>query len=247
MNLDLHGQTVLVTGATGSLGTATALACARAGAEVVLLDRNERALDALYDRMIDEGLVKPAICPLDLAQFGQEQADSLVGMLESDCIGLTGLIHCASAFPGLQPLDQVTALDWHRVMQVNLNAAWLLSMSCLPLLRAAPRGSICFTLDEQVREQSAYWGPYGISKAAVRSLAAILTEEFRETSMRVFGIDPGPFRSELRSRAFLAENPADLHGPEAAAELIAGLVGPQSALVSGCYAVRSGELLPLDG
>jgi NAD(P)-dependent dehydrogenase (short-subunit alcohol dehydrogenase family) len=56
-------------------------------------------------------------------------------------------------------------------MQVNVTAPFLLTQACLPLLQNAGKGSIVFTLDAKDR---AYWGTYGVSKAALRSLMHVL-------------------------------------------------------------------------
>ncbi|MEK9585752.1 MAG: SDR family NAD(P)-dependent oxidoreductase, partial [Halieaceae bacterium] len=63
---ELAGKTILVTGATGGIGRAVSLACAAAGAEVLLQGRDDAALDALYDEISTLSGNTPGIVPLDL-------------------------------------------------------------------------------------------------------------------------------------------------------------------------------------
>ena len=63
----LHERVVLVAGANGGLGRAGALACARAGASVVLLGRRIARLEKVYDEILALKAAQPALYPLDLA------------------------------------------------------------------------------------------------------------------------------------------------------------------------------------
>ena len=80
----LRDRVVLVAGATGGLGRATALAVARAGACVVLLGRNVRALEAVYDEIERAGAAAPAIYPMDLAGATARDHDDLAASLERE-------------------------------------------------------------------------------------------------------------------------------------------------------------------
>lgn len=222
----MEPATFLITGAAGALGAALSRQAAEAGARLMLLDRNSRGLDALSDALVAEGRATPGLVPLDLAAAGPEQFAELADLVERECGGLDHLVHCAAHFDGLSPLDQVAPADWLTGLQVNLNAAWALTVACLPLLRRSPGPSVTFLLDDPARSGDAFWGPYGVSKAGLRSLAAILREELENTPVRVHAIDPGPFRSPLRSRAYHAEPPDAQPGPEVvAAELLKRLLG----------------------
>jgi NAD(P)-dependent dehydrogenase (short-subunit alcohol dehydrogenase family) len=215
-------QVVLITGAAGGLGGALAAGFARRGAELLLLDRDARGLDRLSERLVTAGAAAPGTCVLDLGQAGQQQCEELVELLRAEFGGLDHLLHCAAEFDSLAPLDQLSAANWMRVMQVNLNAAWLVTASCLPLLRESQDASVTFVVDDPDRSTSAYWGAYGVSKAGVDSLARILAEELGHTGVRVRAVNPGPMRTALRARAYLGEDPAAQPEPRAAADRIIG-------------------------
>jgi NAD(P)-dependent dehydrogenase (short-subunit alcohol dehydrogenase family) len=118
----------------------------------------------------------------------------------------------------------VSPPEWLLHMQVNLNAAWLLSMHCLPLLRQSPGGQLLFLLEDMDLVGGPNWGPYGVSKHALRVMVGQLAAECRSSNVQVIGINPGPFRSHVRSQAFLAENPASQPPPDEAAAAIMSLL-----------------------
>lgn len=211
----------MISGAAAGLGRALALDLAERGMRLFLLDRNVRGLEKLSDAIVANGLEAPGICPLDLAEAGPEAFDQVARILEDEFGGLDHLVHAAAHFSSLSPLDQVEPAEWLRVMQVNLNAPWALSVACLPLLRQSQAASVTFVVDDVHRSTSAYWGAYGVSKAGLRSLAAVLERELEHTGIRVLTVNPGPMRTALRAAAYLGENPATQPDPAVAA---AGIV-----------------------
>ncbi len=225
-------KNILITGANGGLGPAQALACARRGARVILLDRKRKPLEALCDEVEALDAPAPGYVDLDLAQAGPDAFQELVAGLEETYGALNGLAHCHARFDGLRPLDQVTPQDWLMDVQVNLNATWLLTISCLSSLKAGA-GRVAFVLDSEARGK-AYWGAYGVSKAALEGLAATLAEELEGTRCAVTAFDPGPLRTGLRAAAFLAEDPATIPSPDESADRLADfLLGSGDAPTRG--------------
>ncbi len=113
-------------------------------------------------------------------------------------------------------------------MQVNLNAPFMLTQACLPLLTKSDDASIVFTTDHEARKHDAYWGAYGISKHAIDGMMITLAEELKNTSVRVNSIDPGPVSTKLRQRAFPAESREALALPESITKHYVYLLGPDS-------------------
>ncbi|MDX1609468.1 MAG: SDR family NAD(P)-dependent oxidoreductase [Halofilum sp. (in: g-proteobacteria)] len=197
---DLSGRSVLITGAGDGLGAALATACGRAGAEVILLGRTVRKLEAVYDAIVAAGGPEPAIYPLDLEGAAPNDYEELAGRVEGACGRLDALVHNAAVLGEQTPLEFQSPLEWARTLQVNLTGPLLLTQACLPLLRRAERGDIVFVGDER---RGAYWGGYGVSKAAAAALAEMLAEELeRDTGLQVHRIEPGPMRTGFRARAF---------------------------------------------
>lgn len=224
----LRERVILVTGAAEGIGRAVALACAAHGATVVLSDRSEDAVGAVYDAIEAARGPQPAILPLDL-----EAADALAFGAAADVLGdtfgrLDGLAHCAAFAPFLSRIDDYDPVEWERVLRINLTAPFLLTQACLPLLRASPEASIVFTSDRVGRAGRAYWGAYAAAKFGIEGLMQVLADETRgSSSIRVNSIDPGPVRTELRARLYPGEDPKTLPSAESAAGTYLRLLGPQ--------------------
>lgn len=220
----MNEKTVLVTGAAGSLGAALSLLSLGEGFNTIMLDSDRRGLEAIYDQACDAGLPEPVLHPLDLSTAGTEQFEELTEAIAAKFGSLDGVVHCAARFTGLTPLEHVSPPEWLLHMQVNLNAPWLLSVHCLPLLRASRAGHLYFVLEDMDRVAGPLWGPYGVSKHALRTMAGQFAAECESSGIQVLGINTGPFRSPLRSEAFMAENPVSQPPPEEAAKQIMDLV-----------------------
>lgn len=217
----MNGKTIIITGAAGGLGSALSLVCAREGFNTVMLDCDRLGLEAAYDRIADEGLHEVALYPMDLSGAGPDDFDDLLAGVVTEFGGLDAVVHCAARFEGLTPVEQIAPQEWLTSVQVNLNAAWLLSARSLPLLRDAESGKLYFLLEDLPRVEGAFWGAYGVSKHALKALVSQFAAECASSPMQVLGINPGVLRSSLRSRAYHAENPATQPEPEVAAKRIA--------------------------
>jgi NAD(P)-dependent dehydrogenase (short-subunit alcohol dehydrogenase family) len=222
--MKLSDRTILITGAAGGLGSALALKCAAAGANLVLLDKNRRALGDLSDRITDHGCEAPGLYPMDLAGAGFDDFTDLVETIENAFGGLDALVHCALDFEGLQPLEQVAPQDWLRSLQVNVNAPWLLSCSVLPLLKQSASGRLFFLLDDLEEVTGAYWGSYGTGKAALAGMVRQFNETLSNTSIAVRGIIPGAMRTAFRAKVYHAENPLEQPDPAIVAGKIADML-----------------------
>ena len=231
----MDSKTLMVTGAAGSLGSALSRAAAAHGFSLVLLDSNSRGLERLYDQIVQDGFTEPALQVTDLASAGPDELQEILAALKTEFGGLDALVHCAARFDALTPLEHVPPEEWLLSMQINLNAAWLLSVLCLPLLRESGSGRLYFMLEDLEQVGGALWGPYGVSKHALHALTGQLALECQTAGVQVLGINPGPMRSPLRSKVYLAENPAAAPAPTVAAEhiveLLLGVREPSGAYV----------------
>jgi len=229
----LRDRVVLVTGATGGLGRATALAAAAAGATVVLLGRKVRALEALYDDVEKLGAPKPALYPMDLAGATPKDYFDLAAAIERECGRLDGVVHAAAQFDSLQPFDQQTPAEWTRTQQVNVTAPFLLTQACLPLLRRADDAAIVFVFDDVARVGNAFWGGYGVSKHALVGRASIVEEETGNSNLRTHAVLPGPMCTRLCRAAYYGEDTMGHHDPAHAAAAMAWLLGADARSVRG--------------
>jgi NAD(P)-dependent dehydrogenase (short-subunit alcohol dehydrogenase family) len=234
----LAGRVVLVTGAGDGLGRATALACARHGATLVLLGRTVAKLEQAYDAIKAVAGAEPAIYPLNLAGATWNDYEQLGETLAREFGRLDGLAHCAAHFRNFAPLASVEPNDWLESLQVNVTAPFALTRHCLPLLErsssaggGSPGASIVFVSDACGRAGKAYAGPYGVSKFAVEGLMQTWAPELEGARVRVNSLDPGPMDTALRRKGF-SESVRGA-SPDAAARAVLWLLGPDSAPATG--------------
>ena len=232
------GRTVLVTGAGDGLGREVALRAARCGAEVVLLGRTVRKLEAVHDRIVEDGGPPPALYPMDLSGAGPEDYAALAGHIAQAYGRLHGIVHAAAAFSGLAPLAHLEPADWLRTVHVNLTAPFLATTACLPLLQSVPDAAVVFTGgDAPGRRARAYWGAYAASKYGVEALVQVLAEEVEAAGTpRVVCLHPGPMRTALRRRAFPAEPPQGVPEPAAVAGGFLHALDPAAPIPHGASA-----------
>lgn len=234
----LRERVVLITGAAGGLGRASALACARAGASVVLLGRRIARLEKVYDEIVASGAAKPALYPLDLAGATPRDYAELAAAIERECGRLDGIVHAAAHFEGLQPASDIEADGWLRGMHVNVSAPFLLTQACLSVLREAKQSSVVFVLDDPARMGRAYWGAYGVAKHALAGLVSILRQEWESTSVRAHALLPAPMRTKLRHAAYFGENADALPTPGATADAVVYLLGADATGVAATLDLR---------
>lgn len=201
----LEGRVVLVAGAHGTLGHASALACAQAGATVVLLGRKVPKLNRVYDAIVRAG-GEALLYPLDLEGATPDDYAEMAERIGSGLGRLDGLLHCAADFPGLTPLDNTDPAAFARALHVNVTARWWLTQACLPLLRKAEDSAVVFAIDEAAGRGLPYWGGYGIAQSALDTLMRTLHAELMTSSVRVCGLAPGPMRTPLRAKVFVEED-----------------------------------------
>ena len=130
-------------------------------------------------------------------------------------------------------IEQYDAVEWQRVLHVNLTAPFALTQVLLPLLRNSADPSIIFTSSGVGRQGRAYWGAYAVSKFGTEGLSQVLAAETRHVPVRVNCINPGPTRTNMRLQAYPAEDRDALKTPEEILPTYIYLLGPDSRGVTG--------------
>jgi NAD(P)-dependent dehydrogenase (short-subunit alcohol dehydrogenase family) len=232
--MPLTNHVILITGAGGGLGSTAALALAKQGAQIILLDKSIPKLEAVYDAIKAANAPEPIMYPFDLAGANEDEYQELADKIEVRYGALQGLLHSAVEFSGYTPIASQGTKDWVHTLNVNLNAPFLLCRELLPLLQKSQTATIVFTSDSSARTAHAYAGAYGVSKIALEGLAKILAEEMESSNkIRVNVLIPGPVDTPLRKRAYPAEDKRKLPTMESLAAAYLYLFGPQSLGVSG--------------
>ena len=210
-DIRLDDRIILITGAGDGIGKAVALACAERGATVILLGRTVHKLEQIYDEIKINGWPEPAIYPMNLEGAAASDYDDLNTNIDKEFGRLDGLFNNAGWLGASTPIENYDIELWYKVMQVNLNAPFMLTRACIPLLRKSSSARIVFTGDDK---SSAYWGAYGVAKAGQLSFMQILADELESKNIPVNAVIPGPIRTRFRTMAYPAEDMRKLTRPE---------------------------------
>lgn len=174
----LMGKSVLITGATGGIGTALAEAFAACGAELVLSGRRETELVALADRLEGRAVVA------DLADRGA--VDTLLA-----AAGDVDVLVANAALPGSGALASFTAEQVDRALDVNLRAPIALAHGLVPALVARGSGSLVFVSSLAGLTASPSMSLYNTTKFGLRGFALALHNELLGTGVGVSVVLPG--------------------------------------------------------
>lgn len=222
---DLH---VVVTGATGELGSALAELLLARGAICHLPVRSRAKLG--------NGLARAHVSD------GIDLADELaVEGFYRDLPGLWASLHCAGAF-AFTPIEAAQAADLDKLLAVNARSAFLCSREAARRMRAAGRGGrIVNVVARQALDprRGASMVPYTMSKAAVAALTVALAEELASDRIAVNGVAP----SILDTPA----NRAALPGADVSKWVTLEQVAETLLFLSSPVCAASGSLVPIYG
>jgi NAD(P)-dependent dehydrogenase (short-subunit alcohol dehydrogenase family) len=165
-------------------------------------------LESLYDEINSDNSRNISIQPIDFETVQEREFVKISEAIKEEHSTVDGLINNAGILGEKKSLEQYNFSSWSNVLQVNLNASFLITKNLIPLLKKSSNGSILFTSSGVGRKGRAYWGAYSISKFATEGMMQIFSEELQNTSnIRVNCINPGPVRTKMRELAYPAEKP----------------------------------------
>ncbi len=224
----------LVTGASRGLGRAIAEELAERGWALVI---DARDGDALAEA---KRAILPRVGPgASLVALAGDVADvehrrALVGAAQA-LGGLDLLVNNASTL-GATPLPTLVSypLDQlEQALRVNVMAPLALVQQAMALLRRSTRPAVLNITSDASVEAYEGWGGYGLSKAALDHLSAVLAVE--EPALLVWAVDPGDMRTQMHQDAFPGEDISDRPRPEEVVPVLLGLI--DAAVPSGRYRV----------
>ena len=229
----LNNKIILITGAGAGIGREAALTYAHHGAEVILVGRTAAKLEEVSQEIRQETGRTARCYTLDLLSVTAEECQQLAADIAKNVSHLDGVLHNAGLLGEIAPIIEQPVDTWHDVMQVNVNATFMLTQALLPLLLKAPLASLIFTSSSVGKQGRSGWGAYGVSKFATEGLMQTLAEEYKTDNLRVNCINPGGTRTSMRASAFPEENANKLKTPADIMPLYLYLMGDDSQNESG--------------
>jgi len=244
---DLNNRIAFVTGGNGGIGLGMAKGFASAGASVVIAGRNEaKAKSALLElrargaqaEFVELDVLQEASCKRAIERTIQK-----FGRLDI-------LVNNAGTTVRKQPQD-LTAEDWHLVMNTNLTAAFLCSKMAYPPMVRAGGGKIINIGSMMSIFGASYAAPYAASKGGIVQMTRAMAIAWAKDNIQVNAILPGWINTELTQKAreevsglherVLARTPAQRWGdPDDFAGIAVFLAGSASNFVTG-------TAIPIDG
>ena len=188
MDTGLDGKIVLITGAAKGIGRATALAFAREGARLALLDIDAEGLASLKSEAEALG-AGAAVAPTDLAT-GRGVETGIDAVLEVYGGQLDILVNNVGS-GAIRTFDQLTDEDWDKTLQLNFMSYVRACRKVLPVLRQRTGGVIINNASDLARQPEPVPIDYSASKAAVLALTKGLARAEGPT-VRVNAVAPGP-------------------------------------------------------
>ncbi|MFV0335963.1 MAG: SDR family NAD(P)-dependent oxidoreductase [Tropicimonas sp.] len=194
----------LVTGASRGLGTVMAEALAP-DFHILAVARTIGGLEDLDDRIKARGGAA-TLAPLDVTDDGAMQ--HLCRSVHDRWGGLDLWVHTAIHAAPLTPANMVEGKAWDNSVAVNIEATRRLITYVAPLLQAREGARAVFLDDD--RAGQAFFGCYGVTKAAQMALVRCWQAETRRHGPQVIVLQPEPVATALRARFFPGEDKSRL-------------------------------------
>jgi NAD(P)-dependent dehydrogenase (short-subunit alcohol dehydrogenase family) len=251
---NIEHPVTIITGSSRGIGRAAAELLAARGHRVVISSRNQESCESVAEAIRADGGDAIAIA----CHVGQDdQLEALIGKTVDAYGRLDHLVLNAASNPVYGPSDNVDRKAFDVIMHNNVFGSLRLSHLARPKIAEAGGGSIVLVSSIAGMLGNQVIGAYGMSKAAENQLVRNLALEFGKDGIRVNGVAPGLIRTDF-SKALLADERAVKHfeattplgrigEPDDIARVIAFLVGPDSAWLSGQIITADGGITVTGG
>lgn len=217
----LESRVIVITGAAGGIGSATARALAAQGARLVLVDRPGGALEALAVDLAGS-------LPLALDVSSEEDMTRMAERTLAEFGRIDALITTAAILrkgEGVRMISQTSFDEWRSIIDVNLTGTFLANRAVLPAMLEQKEGDIINLSSVSGRQGRAFDGPYSASKAGIIGLSESLSEEVARQGIRVQTVLPDAVDTGLWGQSGgVALKPQAMLEPARVAELLVYLL-----------------------
>ncbi|MFN3976400.1 MAG: SDR family oxidoreductase [Aquificaceae bacterium] len=217
----------IVTGGSKGIGRAVVERLLKEGWEVCTCSRKEEDLIRLKQEMGSPKGLHVKACDVGDRRSAKEFIAFCVERLKR----IDLLVNNASILGERLSIEEYPEEVWEDVIRVNINGVFYITKYALPYMR---EGSIIINLSSGAGKRPApYWGAYAVSKFGVEGFSLLLAEELKDKGIRVYALNPGATRTQMRAKAYPQEDPNTLKPPEKVADFILKLINSKAP--SGSY------------
>lgn len=196
----VHGQTVLITGASSGIGASCARAFASEGARLILAARRRDRLESLASDLQTTAGSDIHILEIDVCDRAQVEV-GLSG-LPSEWSAVDILINNAGLSRGLEKLYEGNIDDWEEMINTNLKGLLYVTRALLPGMVARGKGHVINLGSTAGHQTYPNGNVYCATKAAVRALSEGIKMDLLGTPVRVTSVDPGLVETEFSNVRF---------------------------------------------
>lgn len=245
----LAGKTVLITGASSGIGKGIALACAKAGATVAAIGRNQARLDALEQELKTIGGSRHFVAAFDVTDF--EGLPRLVESVVDHCGKIHGFVHSAGVLTN-SPLKVSSAETYRKTFEINTIAAFELSRLLSLKKYCGENASFVFIASVSALKGEPGLAAYSASKGALIAGSRSLAAELAAKKIRVNCILPGQISNTEIGKYQETMLDAESYQRLAAAHplglgKVENMTGPAVFLLSDASSWMTGSSLVVDG
>jgi 3-hydroxybutyrate dehydrogenase len=191
--MSLRNKVALITGAASGIGKEIACAFARAGAQVVIADR-----DAANADRVAKDFKRMNRTAVGIAMDVTNEAQVETGMAAAvSALGRLDILVSNAGIQIVAPLDELAFSDWKRLLAVHLDGAFLTTRAALRHMYKQRGGSIIYMGSVHSKEGSLLKGPYVTAKHGLIGLAKVVAKEGAKHGVRANVICPGFVRTPL--------------------------------------------------
>jgi len=190
----LKGKSAIITGGSKGLGFAMAAGLASAGANVMLVARNQEECEQSAKEIAEEYQVKAIGFSADVTQGDQMNAMAAKAL---ESFGSIDILINSAGINIRGAIDELTEEDFKKVMDINVNGTWLASKAVISQMKNQKKGSIINLASTLGLVGLANRTPYTASKGAIVNMTKALGLELAPWNINVNAICPGPFLTEM--------------------------------------------------
>lgn len=250
---DLSGRVAIVTGAAMGIGKACALALARSGASVVLVDIDVPAGEAARAEVAAAG-ASAVFVRADVNSMADIEAAAAAAVAEFG--GIDILVNNAARAIGGK-VDEIDEATWNEVISTNLTSVWRGMKACVPIMKQRGGGSIVSMSSVQSLTGFSGWAAYAAAKGGINSLTQQAALDLAPHKIRVNAVAPGTIMTPLNERVFREHpdpdalirtwneaHPLGRFGqPEEVAEAVLFLASDRASFITGTILRVDGGLM----